>query len=64
MPGCDFVPACPETGSSKQGIPCKDSCRHYIQCKNGKWSKEKCGLWYNFDTKSNKCVAWGAKCAA
>ncbi|XP_026287892.2 uncharacterized protein LOC113213139 [Frankliniella occidentalis] len=65
VPGCDFVPSCPSTGSSKQGIPCKDSCKSYIQCKDGKWTKESCGwLQPSFDTKSGKCVMWGAVCAA
>ncbi|KAK3923788.1 Lysine-specific histone demethylase 2 [Frankliniella fusca] len=66
VPGCAFVPECPATGSSKQGIPCPDSCGSYIQCKNGKWTKENCWLKGKFDIDSNKCVTWPwkAKCAA
>ncbi|XP_034244052.1 probable endochitinase [Thrips palmi] len=65
VPGCDWRPQCPASGSSKQGIPCKDSCGSYIECKDGDWAKKKCGILQpKFDTKSNKCVMWGAKCAA
>lgn len=66
VPGCDWEPQCPaDKGKTNIGVPCKDSCKIYIECgDDGKWTKKTCPVWQPwFDTKSGKCVLWGGKCA-
>lgn len=64
VPGCSFVPECPATGSANLGIPCEKSCRSYVECKEGSYTKQDCALFKKFDTVSGRCVWYGAACAA